>query len=100
MERWNGRVALVTGASSGIGAAVAKELVKNGLKVVGLARRVDRIKDEAKKLQGSLGELHAVQCDITKEDDILTAFSWVKEHLGGIDILINNAGVAHQAFLS
>jgi NAD(P)-dependent dehydrogenase (short-subunit alcohol dehydrogenase family) len=51
-------------------------------------------------LQNVPGELHPVQCDITKEQDILAAFSWIKEHLGGVDIMINNAGVAHQSFLA
>jgi NADP+-dependent farnesol dehydrogenase len=43
MQRWAGRVAMVTGASSGIGAAITKELVKKGLKVIGMARRVENI---------------------------------------------------------
>lgn len=100
MERWAGRVAAVTGASSGIGAAIAQELVKKGLKVVGLARRIDRLQEASNNLQNMPGELHPVQCDVTKEQDILAAFSWIKEHLGSVDIMINNAGVAHQSFLA
>ncbi|XP_069691186.1 dehydrogenase/reductase SDR family member 11-like isoform X2 [Periplaneta americana] len=100
MERWVGRVAVVTGASSGIGAAIARDLVKKGLKVVGLARRLDRLQVAAVELKDLPGELHAVQCDITKEQDILSAFKWVKEHLGGVDVMVNNAGLLHQAFLS
>jgi NAD(P)-dependent dehydrogenase (short-subunit alcohol dehydrogenase family) len=46
------------------------------------------------------GELHPVHCDVTKEQDILTAFSWIKEHLGGVDVMINNAGIVHQSFLT
>ncbi|XP_023727650.1 farnesol dehydrogenase [Cryptotermes secundus] len=100
MERWAGRVAVVTGASSGIGAAIVQELVKKGLKVVGLARRIDRLQGSSSELQGLAGELHPIQCDITKEQDILAAFSWIKKHIGGVDVMINNAGVAHQSFLS
>jgi len=90
----------VTGASSGIGAAIAKDLVKKGLKVVAVARRIDRLQEASDNLQNEPGKLHPVKCDVTKEQDILAAFSWIKEHLGGVDIMINNAGVLHQSFLS
>ncbi|XP_069683470.1 dehydrogenase/reductase SDR family member 11-like isoform X2 [Periplaneta americana] len=93
MQRWAGRVAVVTGASSGIGAAITKELVKSGVKVVGLARRVERVEELSSKLSSEPGRLFAVKADITKESDIKEAFQWVKKNLGGVDILVNNAGV-------
>ncbi|XP_069683488.1 dehydrogenase/reductase SDR family member 11-like [Periplaneta americana] len=92
MERWSGRVAVVTGASAGIGAAIAQELVKKGLKVVGLARRVEPIEEVAKSLKSEAGQLYALKCDIRNESDIQEAFSWVKTNLGRVDILVNNAG--------
>jgi hypothetical protein len=58
------------------------------------------VQEASDNLQNEPGELHPVQCDVTKEQDILAAFSWIKERLGGIDIMINNAGVLHQSFLS
>ena len=91
MNRWNGKVAIVTGASSGIGEATAEALVKHGIKVVGLARRVDRLKDLATKL--GKDKFYPIQCDLRKEDDILKALKWVEKELGGADILVNNAGV-------
>lgn len=57
MERWRDRVALVTGASSGIGAAVAQMLAENGMKVVGCARRVDKIREMA----GEQHNIHAYE---------------------------------------
>jgi NAD(P)-dependent dehydrogenase (short-subunit alcohol dehydrogenase family) len=54
----------------------------------------------AESLAGSPGKLHAIKCDISKEEDILNAFSEVESRLGGVDILVNNAGVVHETLLS
>ncbi|XP_069683458.1 farnesol dehydrogenase-like isoform X1 [Periplaneta americana] len=96
MERWSGRVAVVTGASGGIGASIAAELTKKGLKVVGLARRSEKIEELSKKLGSEKGKLYAVKCDVSKEADVKEAFKWVKDNLGGVDILVNNAAVAYK----
>ncbi|XP_069677724.1 farnesol dehydrogenase-like isoform X3 [Periplaneta americana] len=92
MERWSGRVALVTGASSGIGAELATQLVKSGLQVVGIARRVENIEKLAQNLQNEPGNLHPVKADITCEEEVKAAFAWVQSNLGGVDILVNCAG--------
>ncbi|XP_003705303.2 farnesol dehydrogenase [Megachile rotundata] len=92
MDRWNGKVAIVTGASSGIGEATAAALVKKGVKVVGLARRVEKLQELGKKL--GKDKFYPIQCDVRKEEDILKAFQWTEKELGGVDILVNNAGVA------
>lgn len=93
LDRFVGKVAIVTGASAGIGAAIVEELVKGGLIVAGFARRVDRIEALAKKLSGSKGKLHAFKCDMTKENDIKSAIKEVTQKLGPIHVLINNAGM-------
>uniref|UniRef100_A0A8D8IA19 Farnesol dehydrogenase n=1 Tax=Culex pipiens TaxID=7175 RepID=A0A8D8IA19_CULPI len=101
MDRWAGKVAVVTGASSGIGAAIVKSLANAGMVVVGLARRVERVEAlrDGLKDQATRKRLHAVKCDVSKEEDILKAFSWVEEKLGGVDVLVNNAGVLRDAKL-
>ncbi|XP_049628515.1 dehydrogenase/reductase SDR family member 11 [Suncus etruscus] len=97
MERWRGRLALVTGASSGIGAAVARALVQQGLKVVGCARTVSNIEELAAecKSAGYPGTLIPYKCDLSSEEDILSMFSAVRTQHSGVDICINNAGLAH-----
>lgn len=94
MHRWSGKVAVVTGASSGIGSAVALDLVSNGLIVIGLARRVERIEALQNQIPADApGKLHAFKCDVAREEDVVAAFEWVTSEFGGVDILINNAGV-------
>jgi len=93
MDRWKGKVAVVTGTSAGIGAQIAEQLVEAGLKVVGLARRKERTQALAKKLAGKRGQLYAVKADISKEGDIVAAFKWIKENVGPVHILVNNAGI-------
>ncbi|GAB0092769.1 hypothetical protein DMENIID0001_078030 [Sergentomyia squamirostris] len=94
MDQWKNRTAVVTGASSGIGAAITKDLIKAGMIVIGLARRVERVEDLKKDLPPNLqGNLHAVKCDVSKEEEIIKAFTSIDQKFNGIDVLINNAGI-------
>ncbi|XP_035788466.1 farnesol dehydrogenase-like isoform X1 [Anopheles albimanus] len=98
MDRWVGKVAVVTGASSGIGAAVVKALASAGMVTVGLARRVERVEALRKELSpGAASRLHSLPCDVTREESILSAFATVQQLFGGVDVLINNAGVSRQS---
>ncbi|XP_070573644.1 dehydrogenase/reductase SDR family member 11-like [Ptychodera flava] len=95
MERWIGRVALVTGASVGLGKAISKALVEHGMVVYGCARDVDKIKSYSEQLKSksAKGSLHAVKCDLRNEEEILSMFEEIKNNHGGVDVCINNAGI-------
>lgn len=99
MERWEGRVAVVTGATSGIGAAICTELCRGGMIVCGLSRRKDKVETLRLSLFGSKGQLNAVECDITNEQSVKQAYAWIEKTQGGIDLLVNNAGVTSQCML-
>lgn len=94
MNRWLGKVAVVTGASSGIGSAIAIDLANAGMIVVGLARRQHRIDELHSKLAAKCtGSLHSFKCDVSNEKDVLAAFAWICSKFGGVDVLVNNAGI-------
>lgn len=100
MERWSGKIAVVTGASSGIGSAIVVELVKSGLIVIGLARRVERVAELKNILPNALKKnLFAIKCDVSKEDEIIKTFAEIEKKFGGIDVLVNNAGFLKQTTL-
>lgn len=95
MERWQNKVAVVTGASSGIGAAIAKDLVATGLQVIGLARRRERIEEiKAELPQDQQSLLTAIECDVSNMESVNAAFDEIIAKFGGVDILINNAGTS------
>jgi|TARA_B110000240_G_C13480027_1_gene444874 NAD(P)-dependent dehydrogenase (short-subunit alcohol dehydrogenase family) len=80
---------LITGASSGIGACVAKLFLKQGWNVALIARRVDELKAVANNHENSL----CIVCDVTQEDQVIAAFKSVVNHFGRLDVLFNNAGI-------
>ena len=87
-------IALVTGASSGIGETLAIGLADAGAKVVVAARRLDRLKALVNQIKGKGGDALAVEMDVTNRDSVNAAFAKAEQAFGTIDIVINNAGVA------
>ena len=88
-----GRVALVTGASSGIGRVLAKGLSAAGARVVVVARRADRLEELVREIEQSGGIAAAVQADVTDADSIERAFDAAEQTFGTVDVIVSNAGV-------
>ena len=117
MERWDGKVAVVTGASVGIGAAIATQLVKNGLTVIGCSRKntdkievntskhdsfilqklVPLVQSLSQELSSESGKLVARRCDVRQEQEVKEVFQFARTQFGGVDVCVNNAGLAHWA---
>ena len=90
----SGRVALVTGASSGLGAQFARTLSKAGAAVALAARRVERLKTLRAEIEAAGGDAHVVTLDVTDHDSIKAAVAHAETEMGTIDILVNNSGVS------
>ncbi|KAH8308473.1 hypothetical protein KR044_005444 [Drosophila immigrans] len=97
MERWLNRTAVVTGASSGIGAACCKDLLARGMIVVGLARREQRLKELKAELPAEqAARFHYYKCDVSDEQQVQATFAAIDATQGGADVLVNNAGIVRH----
>jgi NADP-dependent 3-hydroxy acid dehydrogenase YdfG len=92
-ERLDGTVALVTGASSGIGEATARELARRGATVAIAARRKDRLDALAQDIEGGGGTALAIEADVTEREQVQRLVGEAVQRLGRLDIVVNNAGV-------
>jgi len=88
-----GEVAIITGASSGIGAATARELAQQGARVVLAARREDELQARVLEIKNQGGEALAVPTDVTNPDDLARLVEQTIAAFGRVDILVNNAGI-------
>jgi short-subunit dehydrogenase len=84
---------LITGASQGIGLALAEAAARRGAKVLAAARSVDLLRDLVARVRARGGTIEMVQADVTEPDDRQRMVAAAVEHFGGLDILINNAGI-------
>ena len=97
LERFSlkGRTVVVTGASSGIGVAMARGVAAAGANVVIAARRKEKLDQVAADISKQGGEVRAVQADIAREEDVARLLEDTLGHFGGCDVLVNNAGITN-----
>src|SRR5919197_231191 len=91
--RLDGTVALVTGASSGIGEATARALAAQGAAVALVARRKQRLDDLAARIADAGGRAHVIEADITDQEQAAMSVEQTVNELGRLDTVVNNAGV-------
>jgi len=93
------RVAFVTGASRGIGAAIARRLAKDGLHVVAVARSLDKLEQLVVDIKADGGSAEAMVCDIANSQNITDAIEKVTDAHGHLDVLVNNAGITKDGLI-
>lgn len=96
MSKLDGKVALVTGAGSGIGAATAVRFAQDGAKVACCDVNLENLEKVVAEIQGGGGEAIAVQCDVSQKAQVEAAFARTVEAFGGVDCVVNNAGITRD----
>ncbi|KAM7347362.1 farnesol dehydrogenase-like isoform 2-T5 [Cochliomyia hominivorax] len=97
MKKWHNKIAVVTGAGAGIGAACCKALIENDMILVGLDKRQELV-EQLRDLWPN-DRCHALKCDVRNEKDVVLTFEKIAEQYGDIAVLINNAGIARNTQL-
>jgi len=95
---WKNKIAVVTGASSGIGEATARKLAVQGMRVVLVARRLERLKALAEEIFQKGGKAQFITADLTQEEDRACVIQEVIGRFGGADVLVNNAGLGWYGY--
>jgi len=97
-QDWNDKIAVVTGASSGIGAATAKRLARQGMQVALVARRLDRLEALADEIRTEGWQACILPADLTQEAERARVFREIEERFGAVDVLVNNAGLGWYGY--
>jgi NADP+-dependent farnesol dehydrogenase len=90
-DKWKGKVAVITGSSSGIGLAVFKEFLEHGIITIGLDVNIEQSLDAIDELKTATG--HALKCDIADQSAVEAAFAEIESKFRFVHILVNNAGI-------
>lgn len=95
----SGQIAMVTGASQGLGKACAQRLAASGATVYCLARSADKLADTVGEIEAAGGTAHALPCDVADRDSVHAAFKAIADKHGKLDIVVNNAGITRDTLL-
>ncbi len=95
---WSDKTAVITGASSGIGAATARNLARHGLRVILVARRRERLEQLASEIRQTGGQAEIIPADLSQEGERERVYTQVEAEFGQVDILVNNAGLGWYGY--
>ncbi len=98
LSQWQGKIAIITGASSGIGAATARKLAAQGLRVILVARRQERLEQLAGEIRLSGGQAEILAADLSQDAERQRVYAQVEARYGQVDVLVNNAGLGWYGY--